>query len=255
VQSTAFGTVDTGSTQRMYSLLGGADLSPSGDGTGLRLGIYGGYVKSSLDFDAYGSSAKYEGGVAGAYAAYTNEGFYADTQVDANFVNLAFDAPFAGGVSGDTKGTTIGVLTNVGNRFYAGNSFVEPTAAFAYANTTVSDLQSGTANIAFQNARSMRAAVGARVGTLVRGGDGTVAEFALLGRVWDEFGGDSQVTITDGSNSDTFTTNTDGIYGELAGSVTVSATGVGFSSYLSGGATFKADATTWNAKIGVRQGF
>ncbi len=255
VESTAFGTVDTGLNQNTYTLLGGVDMSPSADGEGIRMGVFGGYAESRLTFDAYAANAKYKGGVAGGYVAYAKDELYANAQFNANMMDMTFNAPFGGGVSGTSDGTTLGVIANVGKRFYAGSTFVEPTASFTYADTTIGDLTSGTARVSFSDGQSIRAGAGARVGTRIGDASGGFVEVSLLGRVWDEFAGNNTVTVTDGGNTDTFTDNVSGVFGEMSGSIDAFSPDRKFSTYVSGGAQFKPDSLTWNAKVGVRQGF
>jgi outer membrane autotransporter protein len=255
VDSSSLGTFDTGFNQNVYTLLGGVDMSPNGGGSGFRFGAFGGYVQSGLNFDNYGTSATYTGGKVGGYAAYTQGGFYMDAQLDADFMSVAFNAPLGGGVTIDTTGTTIGVLANVGDRMYSGKNFFEPLASLAYANMTLGDQNVGGASVNFSNGESLRGGVGARVGTTMKGKDGVLTELSLLGRVWDEFSGNNTVTITDGVSTDTFTNDTSGLYGEVSGTVTIADTKTDLSTFLSGGAIFGSDSTTWNAKAGVRKGF
>ncbi len=252
---TQLGPVDTGFNQNTYTLLGGVDMSPSADGNGLRFGAYGGYVTSSADFDAYAATGKYTGGVAGGYLAYTRDNFYVDTQFTADFVNLAFDAPLGTGVTGNVNGTTLGVMADAGKRYYAGASFLEPLASFAYANTTLGDMQSGSATISFSNGQSVRGGVGARVGVATTDASGVHVELSLLARLWDEFSGNNLVTVTDGTNTDTFADDTSGVFGEVSASATLLTPDRSTSLFASGGASFKADATTLNAKAGVRKSF
>ncbi|MEJ0098024.1 MAG: hypothetical protein WDM84_09020 [Bauldia sp.] len=57
--STYGGDFDTSFRQNTYTLLGGVDMSPNGDGDGLRFGAYGGYLGSNQNFDNYGTTGKY----------------------------------------------------------------------------------------------------------------------------------------------------------------------------------------------------
>ncbi|HVZ14145.1 MAG TPA: autotransporter outer membrane beta-barrel domain-containing protein [Bauldia sp.] len=253
--TTGLGPVDTGFNQNTYTMLGGLDLSPSADGGGLRFGAYAGYVTSDADFDAYAATGKYTGGVAGGYLAYTKDDFYVDGQISADFVNLAFNAPLGVGVNGNVNGTTWGILADTGKRFYAGSSFLEPMASFAYADTTLGDMQSGTATITFSNGESVRGGLGARIGVAATDSSGVHVELSLLGRVWDEFSGNNLVTVSDGANTDTFTDDTSGLSGEVSASATLVSPDRSTSVFAAGGATFKADATALNARAGLRKSF
>ncbi|MEJ0097464.1 MAG: autotransporter outer membrane beta-barrel domain-containing protein [Bauldia sp.] len=256
--STYGGDFDTSFRQNTYTLLGGVDMSPNGDGDGLRFGAYGGYLGSNQNFDNYGTTGKYTGGVIGGYAAYTSGGFYADAQVNADLLSVKYDATLGTPVDATTTGTTIGVMANVGDRMYSGKNFFEPVASFGYATTNLNSFQSGTATVDFSNGQSVRAGAGARIGTTMAIKGGTLVEFALLGKIWDEFSGNNTVTITDSSdpgNPDTFTNDTGGVFGEVSGSATLFDPKTNVSTYLSAGGTFKSDATSWNAKLGLRKGF
>ena len=91
VDDSILGPIDTSYDQDTYGLLAGADMRPgSGDGP-VRLGLFGGYVNSSGKFDAWGTTAKFEGGTVGAYLDFTNDGgMYADATVKADFLNLDY---------------------------------------------------------------------------------------------------------------------------------------------------------------------
>jgi len=250
------GAFDTSYKQNIYTLLGGLDMSPDAADGGLRFGAFGGYIQSGLSFNSYGASGKFTGGEVGGYVAYTHGGFYADSQFDADFADVHFNAPLGGGTSLDTTGTTMGIVANVGDRMYRGRNFFEPLASFAYANMTLGDQEVDGSRVDFSNGESLRGGVGARIGTTFKGKDGTVAEFSLLGRVWNEFSGNNTVTITDGVNlPDTFTNDTSGLYGEVEGSVSFAATESGTSTYISAGGLFGSNSTTLNARAGVRQQF
>jgi outer membrane autotransporter protein len=252
---TGLGPFNSSFNQDTYTLLGGVDMSPDAGASGLRLGAFGGYGQSNLSFSNYGTTGKFTGGEVGGYAAYTQGGFYADAQVDGDFMRAHFDAPIGGGATIDTDGTALGVLANIGDRMYTGKNFFEPLASFAYVNTSLGDQTVGGDSVHFSNGESLRAGVGARIGTTQKVKDGLV-EYTLLGRVWNEFAGDNTVTISDGVNPpQTFTDNNHGVLGEVSGTVTFADTKTNLSTFISGGGIFGADSTTWDAKAGVRKEF
>jgi outer membrane autotransporter protein len=255
VESTTYGDISSGFNQDTVTLLGGVDMSPGGDGGNVRVGVYGGYTSSRAAFDSYAASAKYTGAVVGGYAAIMNGNSYIDGQVDAQFLDTAFRAPLGGGADPSAKAVTVGFLANTGYRLYAGKSFIEPVVSVSYSNTTLGDMISGPATITFNDTQSLRAGAGARIGTTVSAGEGMSVEYTLLAKVWDEFAGKSSVTISDGTNTDTYSDDTSGIFGEFSGTATTYTADHLLSAYVSGGAQVKSDSTTWNAKVGVRKAF
>jgi outer membrane autotransporter protein len=240
--------------QSTYTLLGGADMSPSGDGDGVRLGVYGGYTTSSGHFAGYSASAGFKGAVAGAYAAYTAAGAYVDAQFDAQFVKASLDDTSAA-LNASSNGTTLGVIVNAGKRFDVGFGYFEPIASFTYANTTLSDMVSGPATLSFDNTQSIRAAVGARVGAVIASAGGGSTEISVLAKLWNEFAGNTAVTVSDSVDSDTFRDSSAGLSGEVAASITTYNAAKTLSGFVSAGAELSSDSTTVNAKLGVRKSF
>ena len=242
---------DTGSQQDTYSILGGADMKWDADSP-FRLGVFGGYVTSSLDFDLGSVNADYEGGTVGVYGAYNNGAWYADVTVKGDF--LSTDYSF-GGVGVDADVTNVGVAANTGYRFTMGSSYVEPIASIAYVNSDVDDFTGGGGSVSFSNNDSFRAGAGARIGTTFAMGGGST-ELSLLGKVWNEFEDANTVTVTDGfGTTASYSDDIEGIFGEVQGNVLFSNAGGTLSAFVGGGAKFNEDFTSWNAQVGVRTGF
>jgi outer membrane autotransporter protein len=249
-------TIDTGFSQNTYDVLGGADFSPSGEGSGFRFGLYGGYTQSDLSFSSYGASADYKGGVAGAYVAYTSGGWYADTQLNANFLGVDYNAPALGpGVTASANSTSVGVLANTGYRMQNGWGFVEPIASLTYVNTSIDNMTGGNATVDFSNGQSLRAGVGGRIGTSFGAPGGMKTEVSLLAKVWNEFEDANDVTITSGGNSVTFSDNISGVFGEVSATASLYNAARTWSTFVTGGAKFNNDFTSWDAKAGVRTTF
>jgi outer membrane autotransporter protein len=259
ISDSILGSIDTGFNQNTYQVLGGADFSPHGErGNGWRLGVYGGYTSSSLDFNNYDASADYKGGTVGAYAAYTQGGFYADAQLNADFLDTTFRSTPALGAGNDVSAdaTNIGVLANTGYRIDSAWGFYEPIASFSYAHSSldnISDNNGDTVN--FKDGESIRAGVGGRIGTSFGTPGGTKTEVAVLAKVWDEFGDANQVTITDGINSTSYSDGISGVFGEVQASATVYNVLHNWSTFVAGGAKFNSDFTSWDAKAGIRTAF
>lgn len=250
--------IDTSFVQNTFSILGGADFQPMGGGDdGLRVGVFGGYVMSSLDFDSYGASAEYSGGIIGAYAAFTSGGFYADAEVKADVLEVTYSAPISPGFETTGASTSIGLLANTGYRMELGDSaFFEPIASLSFVSTQIDGFDAGGASVAFSNGESLQGGAGARVGmTLGTPGD-TTTEVSVLGKVWNEFEEANVVTITDGlGNSATFSDGISGVFGEISGTATIYSADKSFSAFGSTGVKFNEDFTTVDAKVGLRKGF
>jgi outer membrane autotransporter protein len=247
-------TIDTSFVQNTFSMLAGADFQPMGAGGPLRVGVFGGYVASSVDFDTYGASADLSGGTIGAYAAYTNGGFYVDGQAKVDLLSLNYSAPI--GVDTDAAVTSFGVEANTGYRMDMGGLFIEPNATLSYVNTSIEDLSVGTASVDFSNGDSLRGGVGVTVGTIIDTGNDTTTELALLAKVWNEFEEANTVTISDGvGGSVEFADNISGVFGEVRGTATVTSLDQSLSGFVSAGSKFNDEFITVDAKVGVRKGF
>lgn len=251
-------TIDTSFVQNTFSILAGADFQPMGGGEdGLRAGVFGGYVSSSLEFDSYGASADFAGGIVGAYAAYTMGGFYADAEVKADLLQVTYSAPISPGFETTGASTSIGILANTGYRMEVGDSaFFEPIASLSFVSTELEGFDAGGASVDFSNGNSLQGGIGARAGvTLGTPGD-TTTEVSVLGKIWNEFEDANVVTITDGlGNSASFSDGISGVFGELSGSATVYSADKTFSAFGSAGVKFNESFTTVDAKVGVRKGF
>ncbi|HEV2517676.1 MAG TPA: autotransporter domain-containing protein [Devosia sp.] len=251
-------TIDTSFVQDTFSILAGADFQPMGGGDdGLRAGVFGGFVSSSLEFDTYGASADFSGGIVGAYAAYTMGGFYADAEVKADLLQVTYAAPISPGFETTGASTSIGILANTGYRMELGDTaFFEPIASLSFVSTELEGFDAGGASVEFSNGNSLQGGIGARAGmTLGTPGD-TTTEIAVLGKIWNEFEDANVVTITDGMGASTsFQDGISGVFGELSGSATMYSADKSFSAFGSAGVKFNDSFTTVDAKVGVRKGF
>jgi outer membrane autotransporter protein len=160
-------------------------------------------------------------------------------------------------VSLDTNATTVAVFANTGYRMQNGASFIEPLASFTYANTTIGDASNGTDSITYNNGQSIRAGVGARVGTTMGTAGGTQTTLDLTGRVWDEFGGANSVVLSDGNPVDdvTLSDSISGVFGEVVGRATIYNADRSASGFVSVGGKFGNDLSSVEAKVGARKAF
>jgi outer membrane autotransporter protein len=242
--------VDGSSDQNTYSVLAGADFIP-GDGF-FRFGVFGGYVASDMDFASDGSSVDYSGGTVGAYGAYNNGAFYADLTAKGDFLNA--DYRF-GAIDVDADVFNYGVYGNVGYRMARGTAFIEPLVSGAYVHTSVDDVASAGHSVSFDDGSSARLGAGVRVGAQFASAGGMITEAALLGRIWNEFGDDNSVTVSDGVNTATFSDDIDGVFGEVTGTLTFKSANSGWSGFISGTGQFGSDYQSYGANAGLRINF
>jgi outer membrane autotransporter protein len=228
-------------------------MKPGGDDSPVRLGLFGGYVTSSLDFNYGGSSADYEGGVLGGYAAYNDGAFYIDATVKGDMLDTTYSF---GGLEVGADVTSVGVGANTGYRMHMGPGYLEPVASFAYVHSEADDFSDGgTGTVSFSNGESIRAGAGARIGTTFGANGGPTTELSLLGKVWNEFADANTVTLSDGGTTVEFTDDISGIFGEVSANLLVTSADGTMSGFLTAGGQFGEDFTSLNAKAGVRKGF
>ncbi|WP_187972704.1 autotransporter outer membrane beta-barrel domain-containing protein [Aquibium microcysteis] len=242
--------VDGSSDQSTYSVLAGADFIP-GDGF-FRFGVFGGYVGSDMDFASDGSSVDYSGGTVGAYGAYNDGAFYADLTAKADFLNA--DYRF-GAMDVDADVFNYGVYGNIGYRMARGTAFIEPLVSGAYVHTSVDDVAAAGHSVSFDDGSSARLGAGVRVGAQFASAGGIITEAALLGRIWNEFGDDNTVTVSDGVTTATFTDGLDGVFGEVTGTLTFKSANSGWSGFISGTGQFGSDYQSYGANAGLRVNF
>ncbi len=245
---------DTSYDQDIFSILGGFDML-LGQNSPVRVGVFGGYINSSADFNSWATSSDADGGTVGAYVDYTKDNFYVDATFKADFLNIDYSTNITGvnAQTGSADVTNYGVEANAGYRFNATHGFIEPIISATYVHTQIDNFALGGVSAGFSNADSIRGGVGARVGTNKRFANGMQGEFTLLGKVWNEFENANQVTLVDTlGNTASFTDGINGVFGEVEGGINIFNAAKNASAFVSGGAEFNSDFTTYNAKAGFR---
>ncbi|MEJ0012478.1 MAG: hypothetical protein WDM94_07565 [Bauldia sp.] len=246
-------TYDTSSSQNVYSIMGGLEGRPQGGDTGLRLGIYGGYVSTSATLDGVAGETKASGGSVGGYVAFNDDrGWYADGEVKADFLGITYASPTT---SLSTHGTNVATQFNTGFRMEQGRGFFEPIASFTYAVTSIADATDGVSTVTYGEGKSIRAGLGARTGIELGKPGGVQGQLDILGKVWDEFGGPNTVTINDGGPGLTASDNIAGISGEVVGRATIYNAERTTSGFVSVGGKFSSNASSISAKAGLRKNF
>ncbi|MEJ0012477.1 MAG: autotransporter outer membrane beta-barrel domain-containing protein [Bauldia sp.] len=251
-QSAPPSTFNSSLDQSTYGLTAGVEFRPNGGDSQSRFGLYGGYLASNLSFDTFTAASHSSGGTVGGYAALIKGPWYIDAEVKADFLSLDYTSP---SVSLSTHGTSIGVLANTGYRMENGKSFFEPIASFSFVNSAIGNTSGGGGSITYSGTQSIRGGLGARVGVTLGAAGGTQTELDVLGKVWDEFGPASTVTVSDGVNTTTFTDSFSGISGEVVGRATIYNADRSSSGFASVGGKFGTGTTSVSAKVGVRKNF
>ena len=241
-------TYDTSFDQDTYSIIAGADMKFDPDSP-FRFGLFGGYVTSQVNFDGYDIDTDYEGGTFGAYAAYVAGGFSVDATLKVDLVEASYEST-AGDVNADV--VNVGVRANTGYRFDGSMGFIEPIASFAYVNSQIDDMDFGVTTVDFSNGQSLRAGVGARFGTAFGAPNGGSTEVSLVGRLWNEFEDENTVTISNGTTQ-SYTDSISGVFGEVAATAAMTAADGLTSGFLSAGAEFNDEFTSYSAKAGMRR--
>jgi hypothetical protein len=237
--------------------MGGANYAIGSWGGELNAGAIGGYVQSDVTFRS-GQFFRYEGGTAGASASYMKSGFFVDGLLKADLLNLQLGMPMGPYSSMWTSAETLGGVWNAGYRYDWGRVFIEPTATLTYSTTRIgrlNELAALGAEARFGNGEDFRGGFGGRVGTTLPSvipGHGLEASFT--GRVWDQFASNAGrvVDIVNGGVGQSFGDYTLGqVYGEAKGNLALLPAGPGLAAYVSGGARFNDQFTTWTARGGL----
>lgn len=216
------------------------------------LGILGGYLSSSMDFDWTGSNADLEGGTVGAYATYINGGWYADLLFKANILDVDYETDFDDPENdASTDALSLGARLDTGYRFDTdGGFFIEPQATLAYVNTDLDDFTLLGTDVDPDDADSLRGRLGLRIGGSWDSGS-MIFEPFLVGSVWHEFEGDNEVTLTNGGTI-AVSDEIDNTYGEVGGGLNVINADGGLSLFAKVDALFGGDIESISGKVGGR---
>jgi outer membrane autotransporter protein len=97
----------------------------------LVLGVLGGFVNGTLDYDSISRAFDFEGGQVGGYATYLRGGLFVDTLANVHLFDV--DTHSTMGFPGSLNAATVGVRTDSGYRFgsFKSGAFIEPLATIA----------------------------------------------------------------------------------------------------------------------------
>ena len=159
-------TFDVEYEQQFEGLQGGVELA-SGP---LRFGITGGFGNGKSVFEVTGNRVEIDVKNIGAYAEYRSGGLWVNGLVKMDWVDVATDP--GPGLAAEFDAKSFGALVNLGYRAEMGGFFIEPSAGIAWVNTEIDPYQSGGATIDFDDAESLRAHAGLRLGSVIDMGEG-----------------------------------------------------------------------------------
>lgn len=186
---------DISADQRTTALVGGVDLMrAASDNTALVVGLTAGKLDSTADFTTAGSELEMEGHSFGAYASFLTGRLFLDGIVNRTSLDLTLEDM---GQAFETSATSTGYQVEGGYRLFQlgdGGVQIEPLAALSYVTTDMDDLAIGPATARF-DAKSLRGALGLRfAGDIAL--EALTAKFSFTGRLWEEFEGENETTLT-----------------------------------------------------------
>jgi outer membrane autotransporter protein len=133
-----------------------------------------------------------------------------------------------------------------------GSGFVEPLASISYVRTTFDSITLPmAAGVTFDNATSLRASIGVRVGASTSN-DNYKLKFNVTGRLWNEFEGDNHVNINSGGPVLRLGDDFGGGFGELSGGANIFSANGNLSAFINGGVKFRSDYHETGITAGFR---
>lgn len=234
------------------SVVGGMDIF-AGRGESYQYVVGGqlGYVGSSFDVDRQTSSGSMKGATGGLYASVWGDAFFVDGTLNLNMLTLDHSSPELGAQT-NTFLNSVGLSAEGGLR--AGLTervFVEPLATLAYVRTQFEEISLQGGEIKPSDARSLRGALGLRLGADMSSENLGVSYF-LTGRAWNEFEGESGGVIRNEGPDAPYLDDFSGGFGEAEAGVNLYNEANTLSGYLTTGVKFKDGYDAINLSAGVR---
>lgn len=255
---------DNSFSQDGYAATLGFDLvGASGESQGYVVGVMAGYAHTELEYDASPNRARFDGFLGGAYASYLSGPFFVDGMFSAAGLVMHNHIPslnlFPAESELDTDVRVLGGQLETGWRFdVADGLFVEPTASLSYSRTTFEDVVAPSSDVArpgntleYDDATSLRGALGARLGVDVDHGP-VLAQYSLLARAGNEFDGEAGVTLQSTGQGVLMSDDFSGAFTEVALGVSLFSPGGALSAFGKVHAAHAQDHESLGATAGFR---
>jgi outer membrane autotransporter protein len=235
--------------QDTYGLSAGVDAAKDvGAGVGL-IGVTAGYLHSNVDFASnMVPDSSFEGWTAAVYATYIQDPFFLNAEIKGDFLELK-----ANGAMGSVAVDSWGGQIDSGYRFPLGGSMtLEPFATLAYVSTDLgSTIVAGT-TFRFGDQESFRGALGLRLSAPVVSNDSYRVTLAVDGRIWDEFDGNSHVTLISGGPPVEAEDNFSGTFGDMGAGLNIYSHDGRSSGFVRASYKFKDDYDEGAVSVGYR---
>jgi outer membrane autotransporter protein len=256
--SSAFGSTFNFNLNRdldVFQLESGIDMGMRGlfsERDTLVFGILGGFIASGLDYDKLAARFDYRGGEVGGYATYLNGGWFVDTLVKVDLLEV--DSEQAPGFPSSFDSTTWGLRTDTGYRFggWRGGAFLEPLATIEVIWADIDDFTAGPNRIAFDDEANVRGRLGLRAGLSQALWSGITMEPFVIGSVWGNLDGDNQASLNSFGTPFLFTDDIPDVWGEASLGVNFFAPGVLTALYAKADVTFGDEIDGFAGKGGMR---
>ncbi len=236
--------------QDTYGVQAGMDFSAQRMGyENFVFGLMVGAVSSKVNF-ASGTQAKFDGGNIGAYATYINRGFFANSLLMANILNVNYNHSALLNSTGNAL--TFGGHFDMGYRFnFKEGWFAEPLVTVEGMYTDFRNVNLAGVYLNLDN-MDARGRLGVRVGTSFVNG-GYRIEPSVTASVWHAFTGDNAASFGSG----VYTFNLEDVdshktYGEIGGALNFLEIASRWSGFVKGDFRFSDNYTGGSVKGGVR---
>jgi fibronectin-binding autotransporter adhesin len=140
-------------------------------------GITFGAGKSDAEFNFSGNGVELDAKNLGAYAEVRSGGLFVNAIAKMAWLDVD---NAAAGQTAQFDAKVFGLQANAGFRFDLGGFFAEPSAGLSWVNADIDSFSIGGGTVTVDEAQSMRARLGLRIGAQVALGGGTLVPFAGL---------------------------------------------------------------------------
>jgi len=243
---------DTSYAQQTTAVVGGVDvIRIIREDSVWVLGLTAGKIDSSVDYIADPTVLDMEGYSVGAYASVLAGPVFFDAIVNSTDLDLTY-AAFGDAFNGTAR--SIGYQLEGGYRLFRINedgAWFEPLAALNYVRTDVDGLELGDVSARFDDASSLRAALGARIGgDFVM--DALTASLSVTGRLWRGIDGDNTASLSGVQTDYELVDEGMDSLGDLGLAVSLFTLGNRLSAHLAYNLIFKDDYQNTSASFGLR---